>query len=70
MAIRIQINGKTRDISLEDYLKKDIQELIAEDIGYDMDELLDFNSNFSEDTYIDIEGLPETPTEKNKKKKE
>jgi hypothetical protein len=53
MAIRVQINGKTRDISLEDYLTKDMQELIAEDIGYDMDELMDFDSNFSDNSYKD-----------------
>lgn len=53
MAIRIQINGKTRDISLEDYLSKDMQQLIAEDIGYDMDELMDFDSNYNDSSDYD-----------------
>lgn len=56
MAIRVQINGKTRDISLEDFLTKTMQELIAEDIGYDMDELMDFDSNYNDTTWEEIEG--------------
>lgn len=69
MAIRIQINGKTRDISLEDYLNKDMQELIAEDIGFDMDELNDFGSFLNDSSFIDLESLIDLPIEENKKKK-
>ncbi len=67
MAIRIQINGKTRDISLEDYLNKDMQELIAEDIGFDMDELSDLSSHYNETTYTDV--LDDSEVEQKKKNK-
>lgn len=65
--IRIQLNGKTRDISLEDYLTKDIQELIAEDIGFENDELMDFNVlNFTEIKLT--EEIPDYPVSQKKLK--
>lgn len=43
--ITIELNGKTREISLEDYLSRDIQDILADDIGMDIDGIADFGSN-------------------------
>lgn len=42
--ITIELNGKTREISIEDWLNKDLQDILADDIGSESDPLSDFNS--------------------------
>ena len=46
--ITIQLNGKTREISVEEWLDGNLQDILADDIGFDSDALSDFNS-ISED---------------------
>lgn len=40
--ITIELNGKTREISLDEFLDRDIQDILADDIGTEMDSLSDF----------------------------
>lgn len=42
--ITIQLNGKTREISLDEFLLRDIQDILADDIGTEADCLSDFGS--------------------------
>ncbi len=41
--IQLELNGKTRQISLEEFLERDIQDILADDIGMDADPLVDFD---------------------------
>lgn len=43
--IQLELNGKTRLISIEEFLDRDIQDILADDIGSDQDPLGDFNHN-------------------------
>lgn len=43
--ITIQLNGKTREITVEEWLDRDLQDILADDIGFDSDALSDFDSN-------------------------
>lgn len=54
--IQIELNGKSRIISLEEFLDRDIQDILADDIGSDMDQLMDFKHDNSS-------ALPEDPIE-------
>lgn len=47
--ITIQLNGKTREISLEEFLDRDIQDILGDDIGIDTDALSDFHSDLPDD---------------------
>lgn len=40
--IQLELNGKTRLISIEEFLERDIQDILADDIGVDIDPLVDF----------------------------
>ena len=41
--IQIELNGKTRLITIEEFLERDLQDLIADDIGFDDDDpIFDF----------------------------
>lgn len=42
--ITIELNGKTREISIDDWLNKDLQDILADDIGSEADPLSDFSS--------------------------
>lgn len=42
--ITIQLNGKTREISVEEWLDGNVQDIVADDIGFDSDALSDFGS--------------------------
>ncbi len=42
--ITIELNGKTREISIEDWLDRDLQDILADDIGSESDPLSDFMS--------------------------
>lgn len=46
--ITIQLNGKTREISVEEWLDGNLQDILADDIGFDSDALSDFNSKIEE----------------------
>ncbi len=41
--IQIEINGKTRQISFDEFMERDIQDILADDIGTDADPLTDFD---------------------------
>lgn len=42
--ITIELNGKTREITLEEWLERDLQDILADDLGNDGDPLSDFSS--------------------------
>lgn len=40
--IKIELNGKTRLISIEEFLDRDMQDLLADNLGVEYDPLSDF----------------------------
>lgn len=50
--IVIELNGKTRKISLEEFLERDLQDILADDYGLEIDPLLEI---YEEDLHIIIE---------------
>ena len=47
--ITIELNGKTREISLDDFLNRDIQDILADDIGLEIDPFVNFENIDKED---------------------
>lgn len=41
--IPVELNGKTRLISIEEWLERDIQDILADDYGIDEDPIDDFH---------------------------
>ncbi len=46
--IPVELNGKTRLISIEEWLERDIQDILADDYGIDEDPVGDFHLGYIE----------------------